>query len=194
MDVHGSADHFAGAGFGGLVVGADGRWPMRTKRTASYDAKFKQDAVSLMAQSKTITGLARELGVRRESLYRWRDRLQAGGKAALERGAGRPRRSESKISSPLTLSAAELRIADLERLLDRKQVELDLLKRAFEQIREATGNRISDGGKGSIAASEPHSHSKAHPQNGVTGSNDTENSLKDSGDLFLRVGRSGRPD
>ena len=100
--------------------------------------------MNLMEQSKTITGLAKELGIRRESLYRWRDQLQAGGKAALERGAGRPRWSQSKAVSPLTPSAAELRIAELERLLVREQVELDLLKLAFEQVRGAAPNRISD--------------------------------------------------
>ena len=154
---------------------------MRVKRKAGYDAKFKQDAVGLMEQSKTITGLAKELGIRRESLYRWRDHLQAGGKAALERGAGRPRKSQAKAVSLLTPSTAELRIAELERLLGCKQAELDLLKRAFEQVSGAAVNSISDGGKGSIAASEPH-------PNGVLGSNGTENSLQDSGDLFRRAG------
>ena len=96
MDVHGSADHFAGAGFGGLVVGADGRWPMRTKRTASYDAKFKQDAVSLMAQSKTITGLAKELGTR--------GRLYTGGAVTYRQAAssaGTGRRSTSIVALPI---------------------------------------------------------------------------------------------
>jgi transposase-like protein len=138
---------------------------MRKKRRPSYDAKFKQAAVSLMALSKTITGLAKKLGIPRKTLYRWRDHLQAGGKAALERGAGRPRWSQSKAVSPLTPSPAELRIAELERLLGRKQVELDLLKRAFKQVRGVAANRISDGAKGSIAASKPHSRSKAHPHN-----------------------------
>src|ERR1700761_2795287 len=153
---------------------------MRTKRRASYDAKFKQDAVNLMAQSKTITGLAEELGIRRETLYRWRDYLQAGGTAALERGVGRPRESQSKAVSPLTPSAAELRIAELERLLGCKQAELDLLKRAFKQVRGAAANRISHGGKGAIAASKPCSHAKAHPHNGVSRSDGTENSLADN--------------
>jgi hypothetical protein len=58
------------------------------------------------------------------------------------------------------VGAAELRIAELERLLGRKQVELDFFKRTFEQVRGAAANRTSDGGKGSIAASKPRSHSK----------------------------------
>jgi transposase len=131
-------------------------------RKSRYSAEFKQDAVSRMGQGgKTVTALAEELGVRRKFLYLWRERLQAGGKLALERGPGRPPGSKSKsVSTPPTPSAAELRIAELERLLGRKQVELDFFKRTFEQVRGAAANRTSDGDKASIAASKPRSQSK----------------------------------
>lgn len=126
----------------------------------SYSADFKQDAVGRMAQAKTITGLAKELGVRRKFLYLWRDQLQSGGRAALERRRGRPPGSQSKTVSQPMPNAAELRIAELERLLGRKQLELDFFKRTFEQVGGVGVNRISDGGKGSIARSKPRSRSK----------------------------------
>ena len=130
-------------------------------RRSKYSAEFKQDAVSRMGQGgKTVTALAEELGVRRKFLYLWREQLQAGGKAAFERGPGRPPGSKSKSVSQPVVGAAELRIAELERLLGRKQVELDFFKRTFEQVRGAAANRTSDGGKGSIASSKPRSQSK----------------------------------
>jgi transposase-like protein len=125
-----------------------------------YSAEFKQEAVGLMAQSASITGLAKELGIRRKFLYLWRDQLQAGGKAALERGRGRPRGSQSKSTPGSQCNADALRIAELERLLGRKQLELDFFRRAFEHVRGAAANRISDGGKEFIAPSKPHSRSK----------------------------------
>jgi transposase len=126
-----------------------------------YSAEFKLDAVSRMEHCKTITGLAKELGIRRKFLYQWRDQLRAGGKGALDRRRGRPPGSQSKaVSQPTPPSAAESRIAELERLLGRKQLELDFFKRAFEQVRGVAANRTSDGGKGSIAASKPRSRSK----------------------------------
>ena len=132
-----------------------------SKRRARYSAEFKQDAFSRMGQrGKTVTALAEELGVGRKFLYLWRERLQAGGKAALERGRGRPPGSKSKSVSQPAVGVAELRIAELERLLGRKQVELDFFKRTFEHVRGAAANRTSDGGKGSMAASKPRSHSK----------------------------------
>jgi transposase len=131
-----------------------------SKKRARYSTEFKLDAVRRMADCKNITGLAKELGVRRKFLYLWRDRMKGGGKAALERNPGRPPGSGSKGGSPKAPDAAELRIGELERQLGRKQLELDFFKRAFEQVRGAAANRTSDGGRESIASSKPRSHSK----------------------------------
>ena len=68
--------------------------------------------------------------------------------------------ASQEIVSPPAPSAADLRIAELERLLGRKQLEVDFLKRAFEQVRGAASNRTSDGGKESIARSKSRSRSK----------------------------------
>ena len=130
------------------------------KKSKKYSVDFKQEAVRRMAQATTIVGLANELGVRRKLLYQWRDQFQAEGRAGLERRRGRPPGSKSETVSPPAPSAADLRIAELERLLGRKQLEVDFLKRAFEQVRGAASNRTSDGGKGSIAASKTRSRSK----------------------------------
>jgi len=130
------------------------------KKTKSYSTEFKLNAVNRMAQAKTITGLAKELGIRRKFLYQWRHQLEAEGRAGLERRRGRPPGNKSQIVSPLGPGAAELRIAELERLLGRKQLEVDFLKRAFEQVRGAASIRTSDGGKESIAASKSRSRSK----------------------------------
>jgi transposase len=134
-----------------------------SKKRVRYSTEFKLDAVRRMADCESVSGLAKELGVRRKFLYLWRDRMKAGGKSALERRKpGPPAGSSSKNSSPAVVSAAELRIAELERQLGRKQLELDFFKRAFEQVRGAAANRTSDGGRESIALSKPRSHSKAH--------------------------------
>ena len=130
------------------------------KKPRSYSVDFKQEAVRRMAEAKTIIGLAKELGIPRKLLYEWRDQFRAGGKAGLEGRRGRPPGSKSQAISPPASSAAELRIAELERLLGRKQLEVDFLKRAFEQVRGAGSNRTSDGGKESIARSKSRSRSK----------------------------------
>ena len=130
------------------------------KKARKYSVDFKQEAVRRMAQATTIVGLAKQLGVRRKLLYQWRDQFQAEGRAGLERRRGRPPGSKSQTISPPAPSPAESRIAELERLLGRKQLEVDFLKRAFEQVRGVTSNRTRDGGKESIAVSRSRSRSK----------------------------------
>src|ERR1700683_5740266 len=126
---------------------------MAKKKARKFSTEFKLEAVRRMAEATSIVGLAEELGVRRKLLYQWRDRLQAEGNAGLERRVGRPPGSRpQKISRPVA-SATELRIAELERLLGRKQLEVDFLKRAFEHVRGVTSDRTSDRGKESIADS-----------------------------------------
>jgi transposase-like protein len=130
------------------------------KKARKFNTEFKLEAVRRMAEATSIVGLAEELGVRRKLLYEWRDRLHAQGGAGLERRVGRPPGSKSERVSRSVPSAAELGIAELERLLGRKQLEVDFLKRAFEQVRGAASNHTSDGEKESIARSKPRSHSK----------------------------------
>src|ERR1700678_3790495 len=130
------------------------------KKARKYGVDFKQEAVRRMAHATTIVGLAKQLGVRRKLLYQWRDQFQAEGKAGLQRRRGRPPGSKSQTISPPAPSPAELRIAELERLLGRKQLEVDFLKRAFEQVRGAASIPTSDGGKESMVASKSRSRSK----------------------------------
>jgi transposase len=130
------------------------------KKPRKYSAEFKQEAVRRMSEAASIVGLAAQLGVRRKLLYQWRDRFRAEGKAGFERPVGRPAGSTSKAAGPPPVSQAELRIAELERLLGRKQLEVDFLRRAFEQVRGAASNRTSDGEKESIARSNRRSRSK----------------------------------
>jgi transposase len=130
------------------------------KKARKHSVDFKQEAVRRMAEATTIVGLAKQLGVRRKLLYQWRDQSHAQGRAGLERPRGRPPGSKSQAPAPPVPSAAESRIAELERLLGRKQLEVDFLKRAFEQVRGAASDRTRDGGKESIAQSKPRSRSK----------------------------------
>jgi len=139
-------------------IGHNGGRPM--KKARKFSTEFKVEAVRRMAEAPSIVGLAEQLGVRRKLLYEWRDRLQTQGSAGLERGVGRPPGSKSQKISRSVPSTTELRIAELERLLGRKQLEVDFLKRAFEHVRGAASNHTSDGEKGSIARSKPRSRSK----------------------------------
>jgi transposase-like protein len=132
----------------------------KTKKARKFSTEFKLEAVGRMAGAASIVGLAKRLGVRRKLLYEWRDRFEEEGRAGLERRRGRPPGSKSEEVPPPAPSAAELRIAELERLLGRKQLEVDFLKRAFEYVRGAASSHTSGGEKETTARSKPRSHSK----------------------------------
>jgi transposase len=60
-----------------------------TKRTSHTEA-FKRQAVELLEnRDTTATELARELGVRQNQLYKWREEIKRKGESAF-RGPGRP--------------------------------------------------------------------------------------------------------
>ncbi len=89
---------------------------MVTRRT--YSKAFKIEAVRLLGLGeKPAARLARELGVRRNQLYKWRDQIEGKGDAAF-RGPGRKPASD------------ESEVARLKRELAQVREERDILKKA----------------------------------------------------------------
>lgn len=66
---------------------------------ASYTKAFKLEALRLMRESeRKATDIARELGVRRNQLYKWQEEYDAKGEAAFS-GSGRPPKdSQSELA------------------------------------------------------------------------------------------------
>jgi len=88
-----------------------------TKRTR-YSEEFKRQAVELLEnRDKPATELARELGVRQNQLYKWREQLLQKGDAAFK-GSGRPPKDQQSEVSRLK--------AENKRL----QEEVEILKKA----------------------------------------------------------------
>jgi transposase-like protein len=86
----------------------------------TFSKEFKLEAVRLLEEGKKpATDIARELGIPRNRLYKWKEQIDHHGENAFP-GHGRP-------ASPDT-QAAE--IARLKRELERTQEENDILKKA----------------------------------------------------------------
>jgi transposase len=105
-----------------------------------FSREFKLAALARLEAVGNVTGVARELGIRRELLDKWRAKFAAGGAEAL-RTSGRPRPSSSGLS-PEALDTAD-RIAALERKVGQQAFELDFFRGALRRI-EAS-RRPSDG-------------------------------------------------
>jgi transposase len=135
----------------------------------TYSKEFKLEAVRRMKTCKTISGLSKELGVGRRFLYKWREQLQTEGEEALARKPGQPRSKEQLSASAKRARAAarkkvqsplQKRIAELERRLGAKQLEVDFFRRTFEHVRGAMQHPDDAGVTPSIKESKLRSHSK----------------------------------
>ena len=82
-----------------------------------FTSEFKREAVRLMESSgKPAADLARELGVRRNQLYKWKEQLDKRGAQAF-RGPGKRPESDDEV-------------ARLKRELEKVKEERDILKKA----------------------------------------------------------------
>jgi transposase-like protein len=115
---------------------------------------LKLEVLRRMAAGENVSGLGREFGVSRKSIYQWRDRYRLDGSMAL-RSCGRMTKAEAaslsthqaKPLDPPTdqaarqksleeLARAQRRIAALEGKIGQQQVELDFFQQALRQVRE----------------------------------------------------------
>lgn len=93
----------------------------------SFTRAFKLEAVRLLETSdRPIAELARELGVRRNQLYKWREQLQEKGGDAVFPGRGRQQGRAGEV-------------ARLQRENARLQEENIILKKAAQYFAKASG-------------------------------------------------------
>jgi transposase-like protein len=133
------------------------------KKSRRFDAAFRERAVQRIESGENVSALSREIAVRRNVLYRWRDRYRLEGVAGLRRGPGRlpggVRLARPPVKGQPRDTAAE-RVAELERLVGRQAAQISFLERAFEQVSagQATGE---PGASGSTRRSAHRSSKKA---------------------------------
>jgi hypothetical protein len=101
---------------------------------------FKLSAVGRMESGEAVAAVAREV------LYRWRDAWREKGSEGLASKRGRkvgwrkrPREAPAEFEPPqqgpaALLAQAERRIAELEQLVGRQQVDLDFFQRALQAL------------------------------------------------------------
>jgi transposase-like protein len=140
---------------------------LSTNEPSRFSRDVKLEALRRMEAGENVSVLARELGVSRNSIYKWRDRYRLGGSNAL-RGRGRMSKAERaaheeklnaekqaakavRQASLEELARAQRRIASLERKIGQQQVELDFFRQALRQVRD---QRLRSGVPGETASTK----------------------------------------
>jgi transposase-like protein len=127
---------------------------MSAQPQRAFSTEFKERVVLRLRAGERLAAVAGELGIRRKLLYQWRHAYRKHGVAGLNRkrgpkpggkGSGSPgRASPATPSSPDgapvaarpggELAEAKARIAELERVIGRQQVDLDFFRIALRLI------------------------------------------------------------
>ena len=110
---------------------------MSSRTPRVFTTEFKERAVLRLEAGAPFSALAAELGVRRKLLYDWVKAYRQQGVAGLNRkrgpkpggrGSGAP---PDRTTPADPLAQAQARVAELERLVGRQQVDLDFFRRAL---------------------------------------------------------------
>jgi hypothetical protein len=85
--------------------------------------------------------VARELGIRFEVLWTWKKRVVEKGEEHLYDVGGR----RGKAQGPVTEASLQRRIAELERLVGRQQLEIRFLDKALHLVEDRRQKKNDDG-------------------------------------------------
>lgn len=123
--------------------------------------EVKLMALARMAQGANVDELAREIGVDRRSVYRWREIYDQHGDDAFQPVGRKRRRKRPEVVDPAVrskpgdeLSAARQKIAALERKIGQQQLDMDFFRRALRQVGGAAQVNGVPGGTTSTRSSK----------------------------------------
>ena len=118
------------------------------KKRRRHSEEFKREAVARMRESKNITGLTRELGIRREDAVPVEVESRRGG-----RGGSRYRSSRRRRREDGSLETLRRENGHLKRVLAEKALEVDFFKGALQQVEARRRSRAGSGETPSTRAS-----------------------------------------
>jgi len=125
-----------------------------SRERRQYSREFKLAALARFATAENVEDLARELGIRRELLYKWDKQVVRGGPEAL-RPVGRPRPVEMPPGEDKPegaaddLARARRRISELEKKVGQQELEIDFFRGALQHFKDRGPGSGGHGGPAS---------------------------------------------
>ena len=109
-------------------------------KNRQFPTAYKRKAIKRVERGEGVLPVARELGISRKILHDWIKAWKAQGPQGLNRKPG-PKPGPRKLKAPATyddkrsaLARANARIAELERLVGRQQMDLDFFRQALRAL------------------------------------------------------------
>ncbi|XIA61983.1 transposase [Bradyrhizobium sp. TZ2] len=111
------------------------------RKNRQFPTAYKLKAIKRVEQGEAVLPVARELGISRKILHDWIKAWKADGPEGLNRKPG-PKPGPRKLKAPAAtyddkrsaLARANARIAELERLVGRQQMDLDFFRQALRAL------------------------------------------------------------
>ena len=115
-----------------------GTHPRKADGRRGFRAEFKRTTVQrILAGEKTVAELSRELDIGPSVIRTWARRSEAGAATAVA--------ANEDVVPASQLREAYSRIRDLERLLGRKQMEIEILEAAGDVVKKSPWLRKGSG-------------------------------------------------
>ena len=94
-----------------------------------FTAEFKREQIDRVLRGEvTVAELSRELGISRSLIQRWKHLATKGAEAAVG--------SNGEVVPVAELRSAQARIKELERLIGKKEMELEILRAARDEVKK----------------------------------------------------------
>src|SRR5262245_20852206 len=109
-----------------------GEFPRKSDGRRVFTVEFKRGVVQqLLKGEKTLAEVSRELDIQPSVVRQWKRRFEAGATAAVA--------TNEDVVPVSALREAHQRIRELERLLGKKQMEIEILQAAQEVVKKVRG-------------------------------------------------------
>ena len=109
-----------------------GEFPRKSDGRRVSTVEFKRGVVQqLLKGEKTLAEVSRDLDVQPSVVRQWRRRFEAGATAAVA--------TDEDVVPISALREAHQRIRDLERMLGKKQMEIEILQAARDVVKKVRG-------------------------------------------------------
>ena len=111
-----------------------------------FSREFKIAAVRRVIEGEKLGAVARELDIAFRVLWRWKQRVVEKGEEYLHE-LGRPKQwQRARPDEPPSDASQQRRMAELERLVGRQQMEIRFLAKALRQVEERRQQKKNAGG------------------------------------------------